>query len=127
MICSVFHIFLANHAASSHPNLTSPPSPDLMRQLQQLDPDLLDDGEKTKNELKKFTSSFESSFNKAMTSIQRSINTLNKKIEIMDTACSERCIAHASRAYIATNPPPKQAVKRKPGAGKGPKIKHKAE
>ena len=71
---------------------------------------MLSDGEKMKQELKKSLDSFNVSLERAVTNVQRSLQTLNKKLEQMTSACTERCVDHAVHSVISAFPPP---VKRK--------------
>ena len=59
-----------------------------MTQLNQLDADMFDDGQRLKQEIDKYIKTFNSSLNKTVGGIQRTLNTLNKKIQEMDTICT---------------------------------------
>ena len=82
---------------------------------------MLSDGEKMKQELKKSLALFNASLERAVTSVQRSLQTLNKKLEQMTSACTERCVDHAASSVVSAFPPP---VKRKNTTQKtGPNTK----
>ena len=83
---------------------------DLELSLAQLSEDMLSDGDKMKQELKKSITLFNASLEKAVTSVQRSLHTLNKKIEQMTSACTDRCVEHAASSVVSAFPAP---VKRK--------------
>ena len=86
---------------------------------------MMADGDKAKADLKAFVSTFNTALNRTVSNVQRNLAALTKKIDAMDSCCSERCVDHASKAYVSMLPPPKVPAKRKTHGqgGKGAKIK----